>query len=52
MVISIQVVSLFFGIWFTFVNVAKAAHSSNVYWQNLAVMSAAWAAFITVTWLT
>ena len=51
MIITIQIIGLFCGIWFTFANVANTAHGLPVGWQNIVIMAAAWTAFITATWL-
>ena len=51
MILFIQVVSLFIGIWVTFVNIANAAQGNSVSWQNMVAMSTAWTAFISVSYL-
>ena len=51
MILFIQVVSLFIGIWVTFVNIANAAQGNSVSWKNMAVMSAALTALIAVSYL-
>jgi hypothetical protein len=51
MIFSLQVISLFFGIWFTSVNVGMITHNKSVSAANFIVMSAAWTLFIAVTWL-
>ena len=51
MILSLQVIGLFFGIWFTSVNVGKITHRQSVSEINFIIMSAAWTLFIAVTWL-
>ncbi len=51
MILALQVVSLFFGIWLGTVNIGKIIHGQPVSAANLVVMSAAWTSFITATWL-
>jgi len=49
--VIIQALSIFIGIWFTTVNVMKCALKHPVNSTNFIIMSGAWTAFITVTWL-
>ena len=51
MILAVQILGLFIGIWFTFVNVAKIASGQSVGAPNMVVMAAAWTAFVTATWL-
>lgn len=51
MILSMQIVGLFFGIWFTSVNVSKIVHRQSVSGGNFIIMSAGWTLFITATWL-
>lgn len=51
MILSMQVVGLFFGIWFTTINVSRVLSRDDVPAINFMVMSAGWTLFITVTWL-
>ena len=51
MIITIQIIGLFCGIWFTFVNVVLAVRDKPITWENTTLMSASWTAFITATWL-
>ena len=51
MILSIQIVGLFIGIWFTFVNVGKIVRGQSISGPNMVVMSAGWTAFVTATWL-
>ena len=52
MILAIQVVSLFFGIWYGSVNVGKIIYGQSVGPLSFVIMSAAWTSFITLTWLT
>ena len=51
MILALQVVGLFFGIWFGSVNIGKIVHGQSVALSNFVIMSAAWTSFITSTWL-
>lgn len=51
MILSLQVIGLFFGILFTSANVGKITYGQSVCLSNLVIMSAAWTLFIAVTWL-
>jgi hypothetical protein len=51
MILDIQVVSLFFGIWFGTVNIGEIVYGRALPLSNFVIMSAAWTSFITVTWL-
>ena len=51
MILSLQVIGLFFGIWFTSANVGKITYGHPVCSSNFVIMSAAWTLFIAVTWL-
>ncbi len=51
MILRVQIIGLFIGIWFTFVNVAKVVHRESVGVLNIVLMAAAWTAFICATWL-
>lgn len=51
MILAMQVVGLFFGIWFTSVYVGKVMYGQSVPGSSIIVMSAAWTMFITATWL-
>ena len=51
MLTTIQIVGLFFGMWFTSVNAVKFIREQPISWQNFAIQSAGWTAFIAVTWL-
>lgn len=47
----ITIISLFFGVWFTFVNVGRTLVGQRVPWLNMVIMAAAWTTFIGVMWL-
>jgi|LakMenEpi03Aug12_release.lakeMendotaPanAssembly.Ray.scaffolds.fasta_scaffold2964104_1 hypothetical protein len=51
MILALQVVGLFFGIWFGSVNIGSIIHGQSVSIVNFVIMSAAWTSFITATWL-
>ena len=51
MILSLQVIGLFFGIWFTTVNFAHLFWARSITPINLVIMSAMWTLFIAVTWL-
>jgi hypothetical protein len=51
MILALQVVGLFFGIWYGSVNVGKIVYGQDVAGSNFIIMSAAWTSFITATWL-
>ncbi len=51
MILALQVVSLFFGIWFGSVNVTLLGWKQDISPANFVIMSAAWTSFITATWL-
>ena len=50
-ILVIKIISIFFGIWFTFVNLINAKDGHRVSWVNIVIMSAAWDALITCIWL-
>ena len=47
---ALKFFSLFIGIWWTFVNVAKVFRGQAVPMLNLMIMSGAWTAFIYTIW--
>ena len=49
--LAVQIIGLFFGIWFTFVNCANVFRGSVVSGINVAIMSLSWTAFIVARWL-
>ena len=51
MTLMVQTICLFFGIWFTSVNLAKVYRGHAISMINFVIMSAAWTEFIMVTWL-
>jgi hypothetical protein len=51
LILALQVVSLFFGIWFGSVNVTLLGWKQDIRPANFVIMSAAWTSFITATWL-
>ena len=51
MILSMQVVGLFFGIWYTSGIVGRIAYGQAVSGMHLIIMSAGWTLFITATWL-
>lgn len=50
MIIAIQSIGLFFGIWFSVVNIMKACNGHSVPFSNFIIMSAGLTAFIMATW--
>ena len=51
MILAVQIFGLFFGIWFAFLNAVKFFRGATISWQNIAIMAAAWTAFVTAAWL-
>lgn len=44
-------VGLFFGIWFTFVNISRTYYKQNISAGNLMVMSLGWTVFASTMWI-
>lgn len=42
---------LFFGIWFTFVNVSKHFYKQNISVGNFIIMSLGWTIFVSAMWI-
>lgn len=51
MILSMQIVGLFFGIWTASSNAGNVFQGKSVSAADLAFMSAMWTLFITATWL-
>ena len=51
MILTMQVIGLYFGVWFAIVTVSRLMSHENVPAINFMIMSAAWTLFIAATWL-
>jgi uncharacterized membrane protein len=51
MLLTMQIVGLFVGIWFTFVNIGKILRGHQISCINVVIMSSGWTAFVAARWL-